>query len=46
MRDGLQAKLLKEHEGVVWVELKVESGEKLAIGMVYMNPEGVRVQES
>ena len=46
VRNGLKARVLKEHEAMMWVELRLETGEKLAIGVVYMNPEGVRVQES
>ena len=43
VRNSLKVKLLNEHEGVVWVELKADEVDKLSVAV---NPEGVRVQES
>ena len=31
--------------GLVWVELSEEGRRKLMIGVVYVNPDGVRVEE-
>ena len=47
VRDGLQARTLKdETEGVLWVEVKLEDEGKVAVGVVYANPEGVRSEET
>ena len=47
VRNTLETRILKDEvEGVVWIELKAENGEKMAIGVVYANPEGVRCQET
>ena len=31
---------------MVWVEVRLEKGRKLAVGIVYINPEGVRVENT
>ena len=38
--------LRSQTEGVVWVEVRLEKERKLAIGIVYINPEGVRVENT
>ena len=38
--------LRSQTEGVVWVEVRLEKGRKLAVGVVYINPEGVRVENT
>ena len=38
--------LKSQTEGVVWVEIRLEGGRKLAVGVVYINPEGVRVNKT
>ena len=43
---NIRSELLLRIEGAVWVELQVEEGNNMIVGMVYVNPEGVRVQES
>ena len=32
-------------EGLLWVELKISGDKKVAVGVVYVNPDGVRVQD-
>ena len=38
--------LRSQTEGVVWVEVRLEKERKLAVGVVYINPEGVRVENT
>ena len=38
--------LKDETEGVLWVEVKLEGEEKVAVGVVYGNLEGVRCEET
>ena len=38
-------KLEGSRRGLMWVECEVEGGKKVAVGIVYIYPEGVRVQE-
>ena len=37
--------LKSQTEGVLWVEIRLEGGRKLAVGVVCINPEGVRVDK-
>ena len=46
VKKNIRSKLLLRIEGAVWVELQVREGNNMIVGMVYVNPEGVRVQES
>ena len=42
VRKELQSRLLScQREGVVWMELKLREGKKVAVGVMYANPEGV-----
>ena len=47
VRKELQSRLLScQREGVVWMELKLREGKKVAVGVMYANPEGVRTDET
>ena len=47
VRDCLPARTLEdETEGVLWAEVKLEGEGKVAAGVVYANPEGVRCEET
>ena len=46
VKKNIWSNLLLRIEGAVWVELQVVEGNNMIVGMVYVNPEGVRVQES
>ena len=35
-----------QREGVVWVELKLRGEKKIAVGVIYANPEGVRIGDT
>ena len=35
-----------QREGVVWMELKLKEGRKVAVGVMYANPEGVRTDDT
>ena len=40
-----ESRVSSVRDGLVWVELKGEGRRKLMIGVIYVNPEGVRVEE-
>ena len=46
VRSGLDSCLLYRKEGLVWVQINLEGGRKLAVASIYANPEGVRSAES
>ena len=47
VRKELQSRLLCQREGVVWMELKLREGRKVAaVGVMYANPEGVRTADT
>ena len=46
VRKELQSRLLPCQKGVVWMELKLREGKKVAVGVMYANPEGVRTDET
>ena len=43
---NIRSKLLLRIEGAVWVKLQVVEGNNMTVGVVYVNPEGVGVQET
>ncbi len=47
VREGIQARILKKDmDGVLWVEVETEEGDNCAFGIIYANPEGIRVDKS
>ena len=44
--NNIGSKLLLRIEGAVWVELQVAEASNTIDGVVYVNPDGVSVQES
>ena len=46
VKKNIRSKLLLRIEGAVWMELHVVEGNNMTFGVVYVNPEGVGVQES
>ena len=43
VKKNIRATPLLGFEGAMWVELQVEEGNNMIIGVVHVNPEGVRV---
>ena len=46
MNRSLESRVSGAQEGLVWVVLKGDGRRKLMIGVFYMNPEGVRVEDT